>query len=103
MLTRGVVAECIFRLDPPENGMPMYQLHFRAHDTADVAEGLDAVDDDEARSLTELRLLMTPGLSAVTLMRSGVEILRLHRDGQGHGSGATPHAGQQHLPLTEAC
>jgi hypothetical protein len=62
--------------------VPDYHLHLRAEGAAEpVCEKFDALDDEEARGLAELRLLMTRGVAGVTVLRSGVEVLHLERDG----------------------
>lgn len=68
--------------------MPQYQFQLRSRDCSEpVFEPVSACDDDEARSLAEIRLLMTRGVSAVTVSRSGLEILRVHRDASGAREG----------------
>ncbi len=61
--------------------MPEYQFHLRSTDSSDpVSEPVSALDDDEARGLAEIRLLLSRGVAAVTVSRSGVEILQVERD-----------------------
>lgn len=61
--------------------MPEYQSQLRPQDSSEsVFEPVIALDDDEARGLAEIRLLLTRGGAAVTVSRSGLEILHLRRD-----------------------
>ena len=64
--------------------MPTYVFHL--HDGPTVAprtELVDANDDEEARSLAELRLTLSFGFTHLEIERDGVELARLHRDSQG--------------------
>jgi hypothetical protein len=61
--------------------MPEYQFHLLPQGaTQPLFEAVEAIDDEEARSLAEIRLLLTNGVAGVTIVRSGVEILRLGED-----------------------
>ena len=72
--------------------MPDYHFHLKLSDGD--AEGdfeqVVAEDDDEARSLAELRLLMTRGVAEVVVLRSGVELLHLDRNDIGDGQSTMP-------------
>ena len=84
--------------------MPEYQFHLRSLDFSDpMSEPVSALDDDEARGLAEIRLLLTRGVAAVTVSRSGVQILHVERDGRREPAGL-PGASSAHLvssPATE--
>lgn len=68
--------------------MPEYQFHLRSLGSSDpMSEPVSALDDDEARGLAEIRLLLTRGAAAVTVSRSGVEVLRVERDGRREPAG----------------
>jgi hypothetical protein len=61
--------------------MPTYIFHL--HDGPAVAprtESVEAHDDQEARSLAELRLTLSSAFTHVEVERDGVELERLHRD-----------------------
>ncbi|MDB5420215.1 MAG: transcriptional regulator, Crp/Fnr family [Brevundimonas sp.] len=61
--------------------MPEYEFHLRPQGSRTLqCEQVVALDDDEARSLAEMRLLMTRGVCQVTVHRSGLELHRLERD-----------------------
>lgn len=58
--------------------MPEYHFGLLPHDSAETRfETIEAVDDEQARSLAEIRLLMTPGMAGVSVVCSGVELVRL--------------------------
>ncbi|WP_419755957.1 hypothetical protein [Brevundimonas sp.] len=64
--------------------MPTYIFHL--HDGPAVApntESVEAHDDQEARSLAELRLILSSAFTHVEIERDCVELARLHRDSQG--------------------
>jgi len=72
--------------------MPNYQFRLKLCDR-DAGENLEQVvaeDDEEARSLAELRLLMTHGVAEVAVLRSGVELLALNRNHIGDGQSTAP-------------
>lgn len=61
--------------------MPTYVFHL--HDGPDVPprrETVEANDDQEARSLAELRLTLSSAFKHVEVERDGVELVRLRRD-----------------------
>lgn len=61
--------------------VPTYVFHL--HDGPDVpprSETLEASDDQEARSLAELRLTLSSAFKHIEVERDGVELARLHRD-----------------------
>lgn len=61
--------------------MPTYVFHL--HDGPDVpprTEQVEAADDEEARTLAELRLTLSSAFKHVEVQRDGVELARLHRD-----------------------
>jgi len=63
--------------------MPTYAFHL--HDGPAVpprVERIDAYDDEEARTLAELRLTLSSGFTHIEVERDGVELFRLHRDSQ---------------------
>ncbi len=63
--------------------MPTYVFHL--HDGAAVSprtETVEAHDDQEARGLAELRLMLSSDFTHVEVERDGAELLRLHRDSQ---------------------
>ena len=74
--------------------MAEYQFCLRTPGASCAAwELIDAMDDDEARSLAEIRLLLTGDVATVTVFRSGVEMLHVERDrprGQAIGSRPAP-------------
>lgn len=62
--------------------MPRYTFYLRASGQAAIdAEKVDAVDDAEARSLAELRLLLDRVFTQVQVTRDGRECFRVSRDG----------------------
>ncbi|MDB5420542.1 MAG: hypothetical protein JWR59_489 [Brevundimonas sp.] len=61
--------------------MPLYEFRLELQGAAEPAcEQVQAIDIDEARSLAELRLLLTHGMERVTVSHFGAEILQLERD-----------------------
>lgn len=63
--------------------MPTYVFHL--HDGPDVPsrkETVEANDDQEARSLAELRLTLSSAFKHIEVERDGVELARLHRDSE---------------------
>lgn len=65
---------------------PMTSYLFKLYTTPDgepVTELANAQDDEEARDLAELRLLLTGGLLRVSVHRDGEEVLILTRDDDG--------------------
>ncbi len=62
--------------------MPEYQFRLMAHDApTPLFEAVDAVDDEEARSLAEIRFLLSQGVARVAIVRSGVQIVRVGQEG----------------------
>ena len=64
--------------------MPTYVFHL--HDGPDVplrTEVVEACDDQEARTLAELRLTLSTAFTQVEFDRDGIKVARLHREGQG--------------------
>jgi len=61
--------------------MPTYVFHLHdGPDTAPRTETVEASDDQQARSLAELRLTLSAAFKHVEVEREGVELARLHRD-----------------------
>ncbi len=61
--------------------MPDYQFQLRHQDLSpSISEPVCADDDDEARALAEIRLLMTRGVCALAVWRGGRQILVVERD-----------------------
>ena len=61
--------------------MPTHVIHL--HDGPAVpprSEQVEARDDGEARSLAELRLMLSSAFTHVEVDREGSELFRLHRD-----------------------
>jgi len=71
----------------------MLEYHLLFHSLTSpglVAESISAADDDEARSVAELRLLMTSGVASISVLKDGITIIALERDARyrrAHSSG----------------
>lgn len=72
--------------------MPDYHFYLTPADGGadEDFEQVVAEDDEEARSLAELRLLMTRGVAGVVVLRSGVELLHLNRNDSGDVQSTAP-------------
>ena len=70
--------------------MPLYEFRLELQGAAEpVCEQVQAIDIDEARSLAELRLLLTHGMERVTVSHFGAEILQLERDARPRWNGSS--------------
>ena len=63
--------------------MPTYVFHLHdGPETPPRTETVEASDDQEARSLAELRLTLSSAFKHVEVERDAVELVRLHRDSE---------------------
>ena len=61
--------------------MPDYNFHLHGDDPAPPAiETVAAADDQEARDLAEMRLLLGRGFSKIVVDRQGMEPIHIQRD-----------------------
>jgi hypothetical protein len=74
--------------------MPTYVFHL--HDGPDVeprTERVEAGDHEEARSLAELRLILSSAFTHVEVEHDGKELFRMQRDSQRTDTGRAGRAG----------